>query len=139
MTRDLITFSHAKIASAKLNWWPVARDSTYYIFTVLVLIVVSINLDMNEHLNNRLTIIQIKCFFQFIYDGRVNTFESFVLLMFYALYIAIMSYNADLKELVFEQWQLYDQSTQDEFESLKANSDGAQYRTIQSKYLSIQL
>lgn len=55
--------------------------------------------------------------------------------MFYALYIAIMSYNADLKELVFEQWQLYDQSTQDEFESLKANSDGAQYRTIQSKYL----
>ena len=78
-------------------------------------------------------------FFQFIYDGRVNTFESFVLLIFYALYIAIMSYNAELKEFVFEQWQLYGQSTQDEFESLKANSDGAQYRTIQSKYLSIQL
>lgn len=63
MTRDLITFSHAKIASAELNWWPVARDSTYYVFTVLVLIVVSINLDINEHLNNRLIIIQIKCFF----------------------------------------------------------------------------
>lgn len=27
--------------TAQLNWWPVLRDSVYYTFTVLVLIVVS--------------------------------------------------------------------------------------------------
>jgi Ca2+/Na+ antiporter len=28
------------LVSTELNWWPVARDSSYYTFTVLVLIVV---------------------------------------------------------------------------------------------------
>ncbi|KAG9510849.1 Sodium/potassium/calcium exchanger 3, partial [Fragariocoptes setiger] len=60
---------------ARLNWWPILRDSLYYTFTVLVLIL-------------------------FIYDERVTAFESLAMLALYGLYIVVMYYNEQLKDYV---------------------------------------
>ena len=60
--------------SVQLNWWPVARDSTYYSLTVLVLIFVS-------------------------YDGRISTFESALMLVLYGGYILTMQFNEQLHQL----------------------------------------
>ncbi|XP_027194108.2 sodium/potassium/calcium exchanger 4-like [Dermatophagoides pteronyssinus] len=76
----VIGFCSLFTVSTELNWWPVVRDSSYYTFTVLLLIL---------------------C----IYDGEVTTFESFTLLLFYGIYILIMKYNIQIRELVFQQWQ----------------------------------
>lgn len=61
--------------SAKLNWWPVMRDSSYYALTVLVLII-------------------------FIGDGEVGTIESSIMLILYVVYILVMKFNVELRELV---------------------------------------
>ncbi|CAG2166697.1 unnamed protein product [Oppiella nova] len=93
-------------ASTELNWWPVARDSSYYTFTVLVLIL-------------------------FIYDGEVTTFESFVLLLLYGVYILIMNFNITIRDFVHQQWVQSGLShTGDEFENLKANSGAVQYHSF---------
>ncbi|KAI1286170.1 Sodium/potassium/calcium exchanger 3 [Halotydeus destructor] len=68
-------------ASTQLNWWPVARDCAYYALTVLILIAV-------------------------IYDGRVSTFESSVMLIFYLIYILIMSFNEPIRDLVVSRLPL---------------------------------
>lgn len=72
--------------SAKLNWWPVMRDSSYYALTVFVLIIV-------------------------ICDGSVGTFESALMLILYVIYIVVMKFNVELREIVvaklpIERWGL---------------------------------
>ncbi|CAG2114438.1 unnamed protein product [Medioppia subpectinata] len=93
-------------ASTELNWWPVARDSSYYTFTVLVLIL-------------------------FIYDGEVSRYESFTMLCLYGVYILIMNFNVELRDYVQRQWiQLGLRQSGDEFENLKANSGVVQYHSF---------
>lgn len=48
-----------------VTWWPLFRDSVFYSFTVIVLIIV-------------------------IYDSRVSQGESIVMLLLYGIYIALM-------------------------------------------------
>ena len=50
-----------------VTWWPLFRDSIFYAFTVVVLIVV-------------------------IADSQVSAGESFVMLLLYGLYILLMKY-----------------------------------------------
>jgi sodium/potassium/calcium exchanger 4 len=93
--------------STELNWWPVARDSSYYTFTVLILIV-------------------------FIYDGEVSMYESFTLLVLYGVYIAIMNYNIELKNYVQQQWTNFGKKSSDELENLKASSGAVQYHSFRA-------
>ncbi|KAF7487656.1 Sodium/potassium/calcium exchanger 4 [Sarcoptes scabiei] len=94
--------------STELNWWPVARDSAYYTFTVLVLIM---------------------C----IYDGEVTTFESFILLVFYGVYILIMKYNTQIRDRFQEQWQLrFPSKSTVELNNLQSNTIHAiHYKSFQ--------
>ncbi|KAJ8014895.1 hypothetical protein DPEC_G00020530 [Dallia pectoralis] len=54
-----------------LSWWPLLRDSIYYIMSILMLIVV-------------------------IYDEKVIWWETIVLISMYAVYILIMKFNRPL-------------------------------------------
>ncbi|XP_016098342.1 sodium/potassium/calcium exchanger 4-like [Sinocyclocheilus grahami] len=56
-----------------LTWWPVFRDSFFYILSVVALIV-------------------------FIYDEKIVWWESLVLVVMYAVYILIMKFNASLQK-----------------------------------------
>ncbi|XP_040007057.1 sodium/potassium/calcium exchanger 3 isoform X1 [Xiphias gladius] len=62
-----------------LTWWSLFRDSTYYILSVLTLIMV-------------------------IYDARVVWWESLLLMTMYGIYIIIMKFNSQI--LVFVTRQL---------------------------------
>lgn len=68
--------------SVQLNWWPVARDSTYYCMTVLVLIVVS-------------------------YDGRISPMESAFMLLLYIGYIVTMQFNEFLHQFTLSVLEKY--------------------------------
>ncbi|KPM08660.1 Sodium/potassium/calcium exchanger-like protein [Sarcoptes scabiei] len=104
-------FYHCQV-STELNWWPVARDSAYYTFTVLVLIM---------------------C----IYDGEVTTFESFILLVFYGVYILIMKYNTQIRDRFQEQWQLrFPSKSTVELNNLQSNTIHAiHYKSFQANDL----
>ncbi|XP_077058098.1 sodium/potassium/calcium exchanger 3 [Siphateles boraxobius] len=58
-----------------LTWWPMFRDSLYYIFSVLALILV-------------------------IYDERVVWWESMLLISMYGVYILIMKFNRQIASFV---------------------------------------
>ncbi|XP_019940983.1 sodium/potassium/calcium exchanger 3-like [Paralichthys olivaceus] len=61
-----------------LTWWSLFRDSSYYILSVLMLIMV-------------------------IYDARVVWWESLLLMTMYVIYIIIMKFNSQLRALVTRQ------------------------------------
>ncbi|KAM3868818.1 sodium/potassium/calcium exchanger 3 [Diretmus argenteus] len=61
-----------------LTWWSLFRDSTYYILSVLTLIMV-------------------------IYDATVVWWESLLLMSMYGVYIIIMKFNSQLLGLVMRQ------------------------------------
>ncbi|XP_038145075.1 sodium/potassium/calcium exchanger 3-like isoform X2 [Cyprinodon tularosa] len=58
-----------------LTWWPLFRDSCYYILSVLALIMV-------------------------IYDERVVWWESLILMTMYGIYIVIMKFNSQISVFV---------------------------------------
>ncbi|UJR22061.1 hypothetical protein I4U23_025129 [Adineta vaga] len=66
----------------RLTWWPLCRDSIYYSFSVLVLII---------------------C----LSDSRITLFESVILLIMYAGYIMIMCNNQKLQRLIVQRWQVF--------------------------------
>lgn len=66
----------------QLSWWPVARDSSYYCLTVLVLIYVS-------------------------FDGRISTWESAFMLVLYVGYIVLMQFNERLHQLTVATLERY--------------------------------
>ncbi|CAF2075625.1 unnamed protein product [Rotaria magnacalcarata] len=66
----------------RLTWWPLCRDSIYYAFSILVLII---------------------C----LSDGRITLFESIFLLLMYAGYICIMCNNQKLQRLFVNRWQVF--------------------------------
>ncbi|XP_018546835.1 sodium/potassium/calcium exchanger 3 isoform X2 [Lates calcarifer] len=61
-----------------LTWWSLFRDSSYYILSVLTLIMV-------------------------IYDARVVWWESLLLMTMYGIYIVIMKFNSQILVLVTRQ------------------------------------
>ncbi|XP_068600265.1 sodium/potassium/calcium exchanger 3 [Brachionichthys hirsutus] len=61
-----------------LTWWPLFRDSSYYILSVLTLIMV-------------------------IYDARVDWWESLLLMTMYSIYIIIMKFNSQILAFVMQQ------------------------------------
>ncbi|XP_061104287.1 sodium/potassium/calcium exchanger 3-like [Conger conger] len=64
--------------SVSLTWWPLFRDSLFYIFSVLALILV-------------------------IYDERVVWWESVLLISLYGLYILIMTFNVKIWRFVEQE------------------------------------
>ncbi|KAL7885931.1 hypothetical protein AOLI_G00062260 [Acnodon oligacanthus] len=54
-----------------LTWWPLFRDSVYYIFSVLALILI-------------------------IYDEKVLWWETIILILMYGVYILIMKFNSQI-------------------------------------------
>jgi sodium/potassium/calcium exchanger 4 len=66
----------------QLNWWPVARDSTYYCLSVLVLIFVT-------------------------YDGHISSYESAFMLVLYVGYIVIMHFNELLHQCTLAVLEKY--------------------------------
>ncbi|XP_051510279.1 sodium/potassium/calcium exchanger 4-like isoform X1 [Myxocyprinus asiaticus] len=61
-----------------LTWWAVFRDSSFYILSVIALIV-------------------------FIYDEKIVWWESLVLVLMYAVYILIMKFNASMQKFFTRQ------------------------------------
>lgn len=60
-----------------LTMWPLFRDSTYYLFSLLAVAV----------------------FFSVISPGEIYWWEALILLMLYALYVVVMKYNKNLHSL----------------------------------------
>ncbi|XP_078518183.1 sodium/potassium/calcium exchanger 4 [Lissotriton helveticus] len=58
----------------RLTWWSLFRDSTYYTFSIIALII-------------------------FIYDEVIVWWESLILIIMYAFYIVIMKFNMRLQKL----------------------------------------
>ncbi|XP_074854857.1 sodium/potassium/calcium exchanger 4 [Carettochelys insculpta] len=58
----------------RLTWWSVFRDSVYYTFSVILLII-------------------------FIYDEQIVWWESLILIVMYSFYILIMKYNVKMQNL----------------------------------------
>ncbi|XP_075887697.1 sodium/potassium/calcium exchanger 3 isoform X2 [Nelusetta ayraudi] len=63
-----------------LTWWSLFRDSSYYILSVLALILV-------------------------IYDARVDWWESLLLMTMYGIYIVIMKFNSQILVFVTRQFR----------------------------------
>ncbi|XP_051954125.1 sodium/potassium/calcium exchanger 4-like [Xyrauchen texanus] len=61
-----------------LTWWAVFRDSSFYILSILALIV-------------------------FIYDEKIVWWESLILVLMYAVYILIMKFNASMQKFFTRQ------------------------------------
>ncbi|XP_073970340.1 probable sodium/potassium/calcium exchanger CG1090 isoform X2 [Rhodnius prolixus] len=57
-----------------LNWWPLCRDSFFYLISILAMLVV-------------------------IYDSQITWMESSMLLLMYGCYCVVLTYNAE-----FEKW-----------------------------------
>lgn len=70
-----------------------------------------------------------------IYDGEVTTFESFLLLSLYGVYILIMNNNLMLRDFVFEKWQLYfPRKTLDEMNNLNTTvANVVHYRSFEGR------
>ncbi|OQR75061.1 sodium/potassium/calcium exchanger 3-like [Tropilaelaps mercedesae] len=66
-----------------VTWWPLCRDSVFYSFTVLVLIIV-------------------------IADSKVSKAESIVMLLLYGVYIALMKFNRQIHLIVAAKFGLSD-------------------------------
>ncbi|XP_040907716.1 sodium/potassium/calcium exchanger 3 isoform X1 [Toxotes jaculatrix] len=64
--------------TVNLTWWSLFRDSTYYILSVLTLIMV-------------------------IYDAKVVWWESLLLMTMYGIYIIIMKFNSQILAFVMRQ------------------------------------
>ena len=71
--------------------------------------------------------------YQFIYDGEVTTYESFILLLLYGVYILIMNFNVKLRDYVHNQWIQFGKRSGDEFQTLKANSGGVVYHSFKGR------
>lgn len=71
-----------------VTWWPLFRDSFFYAFTVVILIIV-------------------------IYDGDVSWYESLIMLLLYGVYILLMKYNVAIHRWVGGTFGIHedDQST----------------------------
>ncbi|CAF1423025.1 unnamed protein product [Rotaria magnacalcarata] len=66
----------------RLTWWPLCRDSVYYAFSIIILIL---------------------C----LSDGRITLFESGFLLFIYVGYIIIMCNNQNLQRFIARRWQIF--------------------------------
>lgn len=61
-----------------LSWWPLFRDSVYYVFAILTLVLV-------------------------VEDGKVTWYESLIMIFMYILYIVFMKFNRTIKSIVTEK------------------------------------
>lgn len=62
----------------KLDWWPLFRDSSYYCFSLIVLMI----------------------FFGYVSKNRIFWYESLVLFCLYILYVLLMSKNEKLEKSI---------------------------------------
>lgn len=69
-----VMFTPERFSPLKLTWWPLFRDCTYYVFTLITLAI-------------------------FMYDGVIQTWEAAIQLCMYFGYVFMMSYSEQL-----EQW-----------------------------------
>lgn len=69
-----------------LSWWPIIRDSVFYSFTVVVLIII-------------------------IYDSTVTWYESVIMLIIYALYIVLMRFNTQVHFWISRRLGIEDELT----------------------------
>ena len=60
----------------ELSWWPLARDCSYYIFSLIM----------------------VACFFSWTTPQEIHAWEAIVLLCLYVVYVIIMFYNETLQE-----------------------------------------
>ncbi|KAH6926603.1 hypothetical protein HPB50_019911 [Hyalomma asiaticum] len=67
-----------------VTWWPLFRDSIFYAFTVVILIVV-------------------------IYDGQVTWYDSLCMLLLYGVYIDIMKYNKRIHQWVATTFGIHEE------------------------------
>ncbi|XP_067138161.1 sodium/potassium/calcium exchanger 4-like [Centruroides vittatus] len=69
-----------------LSWWPITRDSVFYSFTVVVLIII-------------------------IYDSTVTWYESVIMLIIYAFYILLMKFNTQVHFWISRRLGIEDELT----------------------------
>uniref|UniRef100_A0A131YSX3 Sodium/potassium/calcium exchanger 3 like n=2 Tax=Rhipicephalus TaxID=34630 RepID=A0A131YSX3_RHIAP len=67
-----------------VTWWPLFRDSLFYAFTVVILILV-------------------------IYDGQVTWYDSLFMLLLYGVYIDIMKYNKRIHQWVATTFGIHEE------------------------------
>lgn len=68
-------FTPAKFSPLALTWWPLARDCTYYILTLFVLVL-------------------------FMKDGEVYMHEAILQFLLYIGYVVLMGYSETLEEMI---------------------------------------
>ncbi|XP_075554959.1 sodium/potassium/calcium exchanger 4-like [Dermacentor variabilis] len=84
-----------------VTWWPLFRDSIFYAFTVVILILV-------------------------IYDGKVTWYDSLFMLLLYAVYIDIMKYNKRIHLWVAAAFGIHEEE-QTSLSLTSAGYDGKNY------------
>lgn len=84
-----------------VTWWPLFRDSIFYAFTVVILILV-------------------------IYDGEVTWYDSLFMLLLYGVYIDIMKYNNRIHHWVGTTFGIHEEE-QTSLSLTAAACDGKNY------------
>lgn len=70
-----------------VTWWPLFRDSIFYAFSVVVLILV-------------------------IFDSEVTWYESLIMLLLYSVYIALMKYNSAIHRWIATRFGIQENDPQ---------------------------
>ena len=101
-----------------LNWYPLFRDSTMYIISVLILMVA-------------------------LYDRKIHWYESAAFFVAYSLYIVVMYFNVSLEECcqkmkkkLVKKTDESSESTDQELDSLEDNeiSDNPHFEPLESRF-----
>ena len=74
-----VMFTPPQFSPLKLTWWPLFRDCTYYVFTLITLAI-------------------------FMYDGVIEVWEAAIQLSMYFGYVAMMSKSEDLEKWLTERF-----------------------------------
>ncbi|XP_064484803.1 sodium/potassium/calcium exchanger 4-like [Ornithodoros turicata] len=85
-----------------VTWWPLFRDSIFYAFSVVVLILV-------------------------IFDSQVTWYESLIMLLLYGLYITLMKYNSAIHRWIATTFHIQENDLQPAMGLTAAGYDSKNY------------
>ncbi|KAK8781605.1 hypothetical protein V5799_017059, partial [Amblyomma americanum] len=95
-----------------VTWWPLFRDSLFYAFTVVILILVSQPCRcyrMPAASPTRCTGTKQAPMLQVIYDGQVTWYDSLFMLLLYGVYIDIMKYNKRIHQWIATTFGIHEE------------------------------
>ena len=101
----------------KLQWWPFARDMSYYLFCLSILGMT--NSYIRDHYHTHSLSSTSALFFGGVSQNEMYWWESLILLCLYFLYVLLMKYNEKIKAAFFRRFVVQNSQNEQELLSKK--------------------